>query len=290
MTQKATPPISATIPPKKPKPVVMTQKAPPSTPTTLPLKKTQMSPPQLPMKPRSQPAELSRTTSPGFFLSAGAGEQIYRVSGSNTLNTGPGWPLDSYTSNGISNQPYFFLAGGYTFARPSDWLPYYSLGMEYAYASSTTVSGYIDQYSLPGFKNYNFQYDVQLMTIMATLKADIYRWKNIMPYLSVGLGAANYSATDYSEQAVSGVTPRVNPAFGSNSGTNFSSRIGAGIDYAMFKNVWLNLEVNYTNFGKITTGNGANYATKTGTNYSNESLNNSVYATSALLGVTYYPG
>ncbi len=232
--------------------------------------------------------ELKTDWRRAFFISGGVGNQFNRVHGSNTLGTGDGWPNDQYESNGISDQPYFTLGGGYAWARLSDIVPYYSLGLKVIYASTSTISGYINQYSLSDFRNYNFQYDVQLYNVMATAKADLYRWNNLMPYVTGGLGITNYYASDYSEQATGGVTPRVSPAFGNASGSNFSYSIGAGIDYVMLQNLWINLEYNYTSYGSVSTDNGQNYATLTGTNYDNESLKNTLSATSLFLGLTYY--
>lgn len=225
-----------------------------------------------------------------FFISAGAGDMFNRVEGDNSLGTGAGWPPDHYVSNGISDQPFFALSGGYTWARPNDWLPYYSLGLKLMYVSTSTVSGYIDQYSLPTFRNYDFKYDVQLLNVMATAKVDLYRWKDFMPYLTGGLGLTNYYTSQYSETATSGVTPRVSPGFGDGSGNNFSYTLGVGVDYVVKQNLWVNLEVNYNSFGNVGTDNGQNYATLTGTNYDDESLKNSISATSVFLGLTYYVG
>ena len=112
------------------------------------------------------------------------------------------------------------------------------------YVSTTTVSGTVEQYTLPDFTNYNFKYDIQLLNILATLKLDLYRWKNLMPYVIGGVGLTNYSTSEYTEQALSGVTPRVSPAYGSNSGNNFSYLLGVGLDYAILENLWINAEYN----------------------------------------------
>jgi opacity protein-like surface antigen len=225
-----------------------------------------------------------------FYIGAGAGEMFNHVSGGNSLSTGTGWPDDYYTTNSISNQPYGFLSAGYTWDRQEQWLPNYSLGLRYMYTSAATVSGHIDQYSLPQFRNYNFNYDVQLLVVLATLKADIYRWQNFMPYALLGAGIATYNTSNYSEQALSGVTPRVSPGFSSSAGNNFTYQFGIGVDYALRENLWVNVECDYADYGSIRTGKGLNYMTLTGTNYDNESLKNELTAAAVFLGVTYYPG
>jgi opacity protein-like surface antigen len=225
---------------------------------------------------------------PRFYIGVGAGDVFYKVNGNNYLGTGEGWPDDHYTSNDISNQPSGFVAAGYTWQRDETWLPNYSLGLRYMYVSPTTVSGYIDQYTLPGFRNYHFSYDVELLSLLAVLKADLYRWHNWMPYVLLGAGAANYGTSDYTEQASSGVTPRVNPAFGNTSGNNFAYQLGAGVDYAVRENLVINLEYDYMDYGTVSTDKGTNYTMLTGSNYDNESLKNKISATSLFLSLTYY--
>jgi opacity protein-like surface antigen len=226
---------------------------------------------------------------PNLYVGAGVGESFYRVQGNNSLGTGAGWPDDKYVSDGISNEPYGFIAAGYTWMLSDAWLPSYSLGLRYMYVAPATISGHIDQFSLPGFTNYNYSYDVQLLNLLAVFKLDLYRWYDTMPYIMLGAGVTNVSTSDYTETATSGVTPRVSPNFGSNSANNFAYQVGVGIDYVMRNNLWLNFEVNYIDYGTIYTGKGANYSTLTGTNYDNESLKNTIAATTVFVGLTYYP-
>ncbi len=228
--------------------------------------------------------------SKNFYLGVGAGGMFYKTSGNNYLNTGPGWPNDYYSTNGVSSQPYGLLAAGYTWQRKKTWLPNYSLGLRYMFASNASISGNINQYSLPAFKNYHYSYDVQTLTVLAILKADIYRWNNLMPYIMAGAGVVNYSTPNYSEQALVGVTPRVSPAFGGVGGNNFAYQLAVGLDYALRQNVLVNIEYDYNNYGTIRTGKGANYVTATGANFDNESLKNKLSATSLFLGVSFYVG
>lgn len=228
--------------------------------------------------------------SSSVYLSGSVGDSFNRTEGTNVLATGAGWPDDDYVTKGITDQPFFSLGGGYIWSRDNDLLPYYSLGMKLIYVSTSTITGYIDQYSLPEFRNYNFQYDVQLLNIMASAKADLYRWKNLMPYVMGAIGLTNFSTSEYIETPTGGVTPRVSPGFGSGSGNNFSYSVGVGIDYAFMQNLWLNAEFNYTDYGTVGTDNGQNYATLTGTNYDDEALKHTVAATSLSVGLTYFVG
>lgn len=226
------------------------------------------------------------------YIGAGGGELFpTTTTTTNSTATGPGWPNDTYTNRRtLSDEPYFFVDGGYTWKRKSNWLPYYSIGARYSYAAPMTVSGNIDQYSVPGFTNYGYQYSIQQQSILAILKADLFRWKKIMPYVTGGAGLAINNAFNYKEQAYSGVTPRVSPGYQSNATTNFSYILGGGFDVILTKKLWLNLEYNYANYGTVKTGYGADTSTLTGYNYSGCLLKNKLRANTALLGLTYYLG
>lgn len=233
----------------------------------------------------------SASAAPGkVFFGAGAGMLFPSYSGNNSIGTGAGWPDDSYNSHSISDQPFFFLTGGYTWMHGNSWFPYYSAGLRYSYLPTTTIKGSVDQYSLPDFNNYNYQYDISLLNILATFKLDLYRCSNFMPYVIAGAGITNYGTSNYKESATANVTPRVSPGFSGNSSNNFSYLIGVGVDYILREDLWLNLEYDYNDYGTIQTGNGANYATLTDTNYSNESLKNSITGNTLSFGVTYYIG
>lgn len=232
--------------------------------------------------------QIQTPNDPGVFLGADAGMLFTQVMGSNSIGTGAGWPPDYYSTQSITNQPGFFFDSGYTWAHSADWFPYYTAMLQYFYLPITTVKGSIDQYSLPNFRNYNYQYDISLLNIMGLIKVDIYRWNNFLPFILAGAGVVNYDVSNYKENPTSGVTPRVNPLFSGNNGNNFSYELGIGFDYILQKNLWLNIQYTYFNFGTIQAGPGTNYSTLTGTNYDNESLKNKISAKGIFAGATYY--
>jgi opacity protein-like surface antigen len=222
------------------------------------------------------------------YVGAGVGDLFNRVQDNNYIATGPGWPDDYSSNQSADHQAYGFLTGGFMWVRTNNWLPSFSVGVRGMYAPYYTVSGYIEQYSVSQLTNYQYSYNVQLSTLLATFKADLYRWHNLMPYVLLGGGLANYSVKNYSESALKNVTPRVSPGFGNHAGNNFAYQAGAGFDYAMTKTLWLNLEFNYTDYGIIYSGTGSNYTSLTGENYSTQRLKNRITSTSLLLGLTYY--
>lgn len=228
------------------------------------------------------------TNNPRVYLGAAAGVIFPSIRTNNSVGTGAGWPNDNYVSRSIENNTSFLFDAGYLWSRSAYWFPYYSLGLRYQYISPMTTKGYIDQYSLAGFRNYNYKYDIQFLNVLATLKADIFRWKNVMPYVLAAAGVSNFNTSNYQESATPNVTPRVSPGFGSYSGTNFLYNLGLGLDYVFSDDLWFNLEYNYSDYRRIQTGNGANTSTLTGTNYSNEFIKNDLKASALFFGVTYY--
>lgn len=224
------------------------------------------------------------------YMSVGGGYMFYSARGVNHLSTGAGWPDDTYTVNNISNQAYGAFEMGYVFTRAKKWLPRLSLGANVRYVPSTNITGKVDQYSLPIFENYTYSYDVNLLSLLLVLKADLYRWHDLLPYILLGGGLTNYSASNYTEQAAAGVTPRVNPAFNGGSGNNLTYEVGLGFEYIVLKNLSFSLDYDYLNFGTIDSGVGANYSTLTGTNYDNQLLKHNLSASTVFFAVNYYIG
>ncbi len=192
----------------------------------------------------------------GWFVGANAGATLPQVSTNTYVATIPGWPNDQYHYSHTNAATLLSLLGGYTWSTSHRFLPSYSLGVSYSYVYPSTIGGRIRQFSLPTFENYNFQYQVQRQTILAIFKADIQRWSDTMPFITAGAGLSINKASNYQEQALTGVTPRVSPGFGSQTNTQFSYTVGAGLDYIVKKNVTVSLEYNYGYFGHVQTGYG----------------------------------
>jgi len=238
---------------------------------------------------KHKPHKIAYHNPLGFYVSGGAVASMLMANGTNMVSTGPGWPDDTYKSQRVTGQPGLFLAGGYTWKRDTKWLPAYSVGMKYMYTSPATVKGYIDQYSIPNFENYYYTYQIQQQNLLATVKADLYNWRNVMPYLTLGAGLSINAVSSYQEQALTGVTPRLSPAFSSRINTNFAYTVGAGFDFILQKNIWMNLEYDYAYYGTVRTGRGADNTSFSGSNFADASIKNRITANTIFLGFTYYP-
>lgn len=222
------------------------------------------------------------------YVAIAAGIAMPHIGGDNYIGSGTGWPADHYSQHSSSNEPSAILSSGYVWVRENTWLPAFSIGLTSQYVYPMTLKGSVDQYSLPAFRNYNYKYDIQLLDLMGTVKLNIVRWHDFMPYLTLSGGFVNYRISNYKENAVAGVTPRISPGFQSDNNYNLAYTAGLGLAYVLQENLALSLEYNYSDFGTISTGKGASTQTLTGTNYSNELLQNTLTMNTLLAGLTIY--
>jgi len=173
----------------------------------------------------------------------------------------PDFPDDMYvfTSSHNPTLTAFSLLGGYQWQRNTDWLPAYSLALNYVNSlSSIKKSGIIYQNSLPDSGNFTFNYKISTQLLMLKFKADIYRFSQFMPFVSVGAGMAFNKASDYSTSPIPGQTAMVQEdGFASRTTTQFAKSIGAGIDWAISNKLQATLDYEYTTYGNVETGTGA---------------------------------
>ena len=98
----------------------------------------------------------------------------------------------------------------------------------------------------------------------------------LSPYLGLGLGVASNSTTTYTESPLSGVTPRVSPAFAARTNNNFTYNVGAGLDYKISYRSILSLGYEFQNLGRIQSDYGAS-------TWSTDLLNLGTYTSNAVL-------
>jgi opacity protein-like surface antigen len=103
----------------------------------------------------------------------------------------------------------------------------FQVGPTLSYANGIGLAGHVNQFALPDFDNFNYQYSVRSFSLLAStfinyVKNDIWQ-----PYLSFGLGVSWNRTLNYNETPrKSGVVP-MSPY--SSGGTNgFAYSIGAG--------------------------------------------------------------
>jgi hypothetical protein len=222
-----------------------------------------------------------------WYLNVGAGRTQPLTDSNNFVGTGTGWPDDYYTANDTHGSFMATIGAGYIWNRYNDWFPALSLGAQFTYTTQSKISGMIQQYSLPEFENYTYDYQFRRRTLLGIGKADIYRIGNFLPYVTGGLGVSFNTTSNYSEQPLSNVTPRISPSYRSVTHDYISYMAGLGVDFVICNYLWLSVEYNYGNFGFAKTGNGVSTPSMTGFDYSNQNLKNKLTANNFLFSATY---
>ncbi|MDX1902331.1 MAG: outer membrane beta-barrel protein [Gammaproteobacteria bacterium] len=200
----------------------------------------------------------------GWFIGAGGSWNWSSLGNSASVANGslapPPSNSDLYTINTPSSHAGFQIYAGYRFVRAARLFPYYSFAFRYTHIAEGQTRGVIQQYSSPTFQNYNYSVNFNTDIYGIEAKLDLYQFGALSPYLSAGAGIVNNSVYNYQETAVSGVTPRISPDFGSSDQNNFAFNLGVGIDYQITQNLSASLGYEYANLDKLTgTGKGADW-------------------------------
>jgi opacity protein-like surface antigen len=235
----------------------------------------------------AQALSLSNTAIPpsGWFAGAGIAGVNPSVK-NNTLFASSGmpeFPDDMYVTHYKQKTLVSpSLIGGYQWQRCTTWLPAYSASLNYTYLPNTTLDGVIYQNSLADAKNFTFKYNTSEQTLMLKLKADLYRYYQFMPYVSVGAGFSRNRVNNYSDTPIPGETIQEREdAFGSATNTQFAKSIGAGVDFWLGQKVQASLGYEYTNYGDIKTSYGS-------AALANNRLTNKVSSNAVGLQVVYF--
>ena len=157
---------------------------------------------------------------------------------------------DLFTVNSPNTNASLFLYGGYTWAQKQTFLPEISLAMRYEYLSPTKISGSIDQYTLPGYYNYNYQMNASAHVFTLLSKVDLVTFGSFAPYVSVGVGIARDRLYNYQETDIPPAN-RDSAGFGDSSHMNFAFNLGAGLDYFINDNVSLALGYEHDDLGSL---------------------------------------
>ncbi|KGP63492.1 hypothetical protein EP47_05780 [Legionella norrlandica] len=163
-------------------------------------------------------------------------------------------------------------------------IPAISLGIHYSHFLKTHINGQIIQYSLPEFTNYDYQWKVVSDLVLATSKMNVFRWKNLMPFVQGGLGISSNRTSQYYEIALPNVTPRISPNFTNHTTTVLAYQFGAGLDWEINPQWLISLGYEYSDLGRFRSGSGLD-SWSTETLYSANLTSNA-----AILALTYQFG
>jgi len=221
-----------------------------------------------------------------LYLSANAGRSYYVMDGGNNINACSGLPPDHYFRTSIHDGSFVGITGGYSWTRYDTMFPAIMVGLNFTYGFNGEISGKIEKYSLSNFTNYDYSYDFGRQSLMAVVKLNVFNYFGFMPYLTTGAGISYNRASNYDEDPLNGVTPRVSPGFDTNYHSSRAYMVGAGIDYTIRDDIWVGLGYQYGDFGVVSTGNGEVQITSN-KDYRNDHLKNKLRANSVSLEFTY---
>lgn len=258
--------------------------APPAPPKYRTVKPTRIAPAKL--KPYHKDKDLLPVKTgikQGILLSVDGG--FYQSKNRQmTVDNGSGFPSpsdrDSYTGK-KSNPGSAGLTLGWYRDRETRWLPAWSLGLRYKYMFSDT-RGQVIQYSLPEYRNYDYQWKMTSNILLAQGKLAITRFSRFLPYVSAGAGVALNRSASYSESALPGITARISPDFGKHSQTQATYVLGTGLDYQISPNLLFSVGYEFQDFGRFQTGPG------TATWASEALTQSSIHANALLFSVNYW--
>ncbi|BBB14827.1 uncharacterized protein RVIR1_03040 [Candidatus Rickettsiella viridis] len=142
----------------------------------------------------------------------------------------------------------------------SPYFPFVSIGLSYQHTNLFNTKKsvvYWFEEALPDGEKaaqpfavapYTFSQD----SVMANLKLDLYRWRYVMPYLSLGLGAAWNQVKDKAVfTAVDGEQVRGQITDANSRNTAFSYSAGLGLDFPVTEKFWLSLGYAYSGLGRM---------------------------------------
>ena len=194
-----------------------------------------------------------------WFIGVGGGwMDPFRTDATNFASSGmPGFPDDRYVSKGSDTTGQISGFVGYQWRRANIYFPAISLSFEYIHTFPISINGDIFVNDLPDTKNFTYKYDISQELPMAKLKLDLYQWKQFMPYISGGVGAAINHVSNYSDTPIPWAT-LMQRRFGFTSATTtqFTGSFGAGLDYWLNYNSQISVGYELAYYGKARTGNG----------------------------------
>lgn len=222
-----------------------------------------------------------------WFAAIDAGVGFPQFKSNMYVDNGSGAPApyneDMYSTNKIT-QPVIGFTLGHRWTRENEWLPAVFVGLRYQYLSKIDVGNKVTQYSDPDFTNYSYNLGVNSNVVLAFAKADLFQYAMISPYIDGGLGVAFNTMNAYTENALTGVTPRTSPGFSGMTTSHFAYSAGLGLDVKLSKQFILSAGYEYLNVGDVTSGKGTDA-------WSSQTLSLGTYHTNQiLLSMTYLFG
>ncbi|HHF7366579.1 TPA: outer membrane protein [Legionella bozemanae] len=194
-----------------------------------------------------------------WFISLGGGTQFPALNSYMKVNNDSEFPepfnRDRYS---ITNDNGGLIAAsvGRRWQNNNFWLPSYSLSLFWQHFFKMHIRGEITLYSLPEFTNYNYNLDFVSNLLLASGQINLFQYGIVSPYINGGIGSSFNHVSNYSEEAFSGVTPRVSPGFRGSNTSEFAYNVGVGIDMHILPQLMLSVGYLYQDLGPISSGHG----------------------------------
>lgn len=188
-----------------------------------------------------------------------------------------------YIGRDVDPAALFSVLGGYTLATNSAWLPFYTFSTGY-HPYGARVKSAILQYGLPQQDAYDYQYKLQQKTLSAHMKANVYRYHNVMPFVSLSMGLQSTQYHRYQEDVARATTAHADsfmPNFNDKTINQLSYVVGAGIDYMLRDNLWIGFEYGRGDFSDMRMGSGRGL-------FSADYLKNTSTASTLALNIHYF--
>lgn len=198
-----------------------------------------------------------------------------RILVNNHSDLDPPMDVDIYSAND-NTRGAIGLVLGETWHENRKILPDYGLGFRYQHLFQNSISGDIEQYSLPQYNNYSYTWGNSANTLTVFTKLNLFNYYHISPYIEAGLGVSFNQTMQYQETAFSGVTPRISPDFGGGTNTAFAYHAGVGVDIPLTNQWSASIGYEYQNLGKVSSKDGRDSWSDTTLSLGNYQLNSVV--------------
>jgi|GEM_PF-3738819 len=197
---------------------------------------------------------------------------------------------DNYVSTGLGNRGFVGVGIGGQMKLPDTHISSAfsnaprtdRLGIMYDYYAKASVSGRIDKFQIAPVYSYDFNVTSNVLWVDNQL--DLIPLGTFLPFFDVALGAAWNKTSGYTEALLPGISSQAqrlqSAAFAPNTSTSFAWRVGAGGNFAIDDHWTLGIIYRYSDLGKATTGNSANYPTM-------GSISANITANEAVLSLRY---
>lgn len=179
-----------------------------------------------------------------FYVEAGTGLNLGMPAKVSTVFR------DEYVIKSMKPAGLLALGVGLETRREATWFPGYRVGLEYSQAFAASVQGKHTSFE----DHWDYHYTVSQQNLLLIGKAQVFRFKALMPYVSAGLGLNWTQAQGYHETLTSeGIAPN-SPDFRKGSKTQLSYSLGIGLDYAFSPKLSASLDYSYAFQGVMQTG------------------------------------